>query len=200
MSSMSDPSSPPEAARPAAESQRPVPPLSPRIFALGLVAWLGVTAWWSVSARAWFAQQTFQEAVAEVDDVRYHRGGYDRLSPSCSTADDRGPRTVVTTYSFAVNGKHYTSTAYDHRFESELFCTEEDARARIAELERTRTVTVAYDPNDPRIAVQQKQDGSEVIFVYTLLLGVGMALVWLYLRQGRLQRAHHAALSAYLDG
>lgn len=134
-----------------------------------------------------------------VDDVRYHRGGYDRLAKECSTGDGRGMRTVLTTYSFEVAGKRYTSTAYNHRFESELFCTEEAARARIAELETKRTVTAFYDPEDPRVAVQQKQEGSEVIVVYVLLLSVGVGLTGLYLRQRRLQRAYEAAFRAYLD-
>jgi hypothetical protein len=183
----------------AAGDQPPTPPLRPGIVLLAMVGWLGMVAWWIFHARTWLDQQTWEQTSASVDEVTYERGIYDRLSHSCSTGDGRGPRVVLTTYSYDVGGVRFSSKAYDHLHESELFCEEAPARARIAELKKRGQVTVFYDPDRPERAVQRRQEGSEVIFVLSLLAVAGVVLIVWWRRQKRRYREYERARRAFFE-
>ncbi len=178
--------------------QRPI--LRPVYVALALVGWAALVAWWTLTARSWFVQQRYVEVLATVDEVTYERGARDRHTKECSTGDGRGTRSVLTTYSYEVGGRRYSSAAYDHRYVTEIFCTEDAAMARVAELESKRALTVFYDPDDPSVAVQKKEELSEVIFVHALLLALGGGLVWLYVRQRRVHREYQASFDAWASG
>lgn len=182
------------------ETSPPVPPFSPRIVAFALLAWLVLVGWWGYHGRLWFAQRTWERVTAQVEEVTYQRGAFDRVSHGCSTGDGRGARTVFTTYSYAYEDRFYVGKAYNHLYDSELFCNEDSARARMAELERLGEVEVWVDPGNPSRAVQQLQSGSEVIFVFVLLGAAGCALLKWWRRQRRLMADYEVARRAYLDG
>lgn len=174
----------------------PRPPgLRVRYLVIAAIGWLAIAGWWTLSARAWFAQQRYREISATVEDVHVHPGSHDRVSQQCRTP--KNTFAVVVSYRFVVEGRPYTSSSYDHDHDSEIFCSDDRARAREAELTRARSLQVFFDPDDPDRVVQLKQEGSEVIVVYAMLAIAAGILLWLFRRQMRRQRAFEAAFRAY---
>lgn len=173
------------------------PALAPGYVLFAMVGWLTFVIYWSFAARDWFFQLRYREVTAKVEEVRVERGVLERITKQCSNRSDRTPHSVLTTYSYEVNGRRYTAEAWNRQYASEIFCSEETAQARVAELRTKGTLTAWYDPNDPRVAVQQKEEASEIFFVYGALFALGAGLVVLFLRQRRVHRAYRAAFDAW---
>lgn len=167
---------------------------------VAMVGWLVFLAYWSFVARAWFEQRSYLEVTATVKELRIERGSLGRVSNQCSNRNDRLPHSVLCTYTFEVGGKRYTSDSWNHRYAGEVFCGEEAAQARVAELRAKGTLTAWHHPRQPSIAVRQKEEASGLLFVLAVLVLSGVGLLLLFLRQRRVHRAYQAAFDAWAAG
>jgi len=149
------------------------------LFVTGMIgfAWLLGAGYWAFSARALLDQRDFRSVEARVLAAKITRGEIIRFTHNCSTGDDRGPRHLQVQYAYDVDGRRFTSWAYDHSYDGELFCDQMSAHAALVAVKAAGTVTAYYDPDDPRRAVLQLEDRAEVI-VLVSFFGVSGVVLW----------------------
>jgi hypothetical protein len=168
---------------PAAESASPS-----RIPALVCMVWVVLLLLGAARAYQLTSEWRYVAVDARVEDVtvlKEARG----LSRECNTAGSRSPHQVIVRYSYSLDGvMRYQSDRYDADNRGELFCRDETAAARVAELRVGSTIRAHVNPKSPTEAVLQRRELSETIFV-GVVLAVSGFFVWAWYLRVRRRRA-----------
>ncbi len=165
---------------------KPQPATSPVVvFGLLLLWALGLlgSGWTTIAV---LRQAGYRSVSAKVDSVRYDSGAGARGVSVCG--ENRNPWQVFVSYSYEFDGKFYAASAYIADNQGQLFCDQDEARARTELLEKQGTVTAHVLPEDPQQAVLHKESPGWTLVQWALLVVTGVfvwRMLFRYLRRRR---------------
>lgn len=122
------------------------------------------------------AEARWPSASAEILDVQ--AAEYRYRSEGTRPGERMGTRIIVR-YRYEIDGREYTSTRYstDERYDDWGEGFEQEAAARVAELQAADRLTVYVDPSDPTLAVIRGAELAPAMVVTALGIAAAIASI-----------------------